>query len=148
MAVTPAVQAEINRALAAGNKIDAIKRYREATGLGLKDAKDAIEAIAAGRISAHVVAHMPVSEPTVTTLLLAGNKIEAIKRYREATGLGLKEAKEAVDALAAQLSPGPRASADAPGVLAPVVERPRRFGIAGIAVLLVLAAVAAYLLAG
>jgi ribosomal protein L7/L12 len=29
----------------------------------------------------------------------AGNKIEAIKLYREHTGLGLKESKDAVEAL-------------------------------------------------
>jgi ribosomal protein L7/L12 len=32
-------------------------------------------------------------------LLAAGQKIEAIKLYRERTGVGLKEAKDAVDAL-------------------------------------------------
>jgi ribosomal protein L7/L12 len=35
----------------------------------------------------------------VKAQLRKGNKIEAIKIYREATGLGLKEAKEAVEAL-------------------------------------------------
>lgn len=35
--------------------------------------------------------------------LRQGNKIEAVKRYRMATGVGLKEAKDAVDALEAQL---------------------------------------------
>lgn len=33
------------------------------------------------------------------SLLLEGKKIEAIKKYRIATGLGLKEAKEYVDSL-------------------------------------------------
>ena len=36
----------------------------------------------------------------VLGLLKAGKKIEAIKVYREATGFGLKESKEAVEALA------------------------------------------------
>lgn len=36
--------------------------------------------------------------------LRQGNKIEAIKAYREVTGLGLKEAKDAVDALQRQMS--------------------------------------------
>lgn len=36
-------RAEIGRLLAQGKKIEAIKRYREATGLGLKEAKDAID---------------------------------------------------------------------------------------------------------
>jgi len=36
-------------------------------------------------------------------LLFAGRKIEAIKLYREMTGLGLKEAKEAVEGLESSL---------------------------------------------
>lgn len=35
-------------ALHAGNKIEAIKLHREATGLGLKESKDEIESIEAG----------------------------------------------------------------------------------------------------
>lgn len=35
----------------------------------------------------------------------SGHKIEAIKRLREETGLGLKEAKNAVDSLAQQRQP-------------------------------------------
>ncbi|MGX4691089.1 ribosomal protein L7/L12 [Streptomyces sp. JNUCC 63] len=37
----------------------------------------------------------------VAALARAGRKVEAIKAYREATGAGLKEAKEAVDHLTA-----------------------------------------------
>ena len=36
----------------------------------------------------------------LTELLRAGRKIEAIKRYREQTGVGLKVAKDAVEGLA------------------------------------------------
>ena len=36
--------------------------------------------------------------------LRQGNKIEAIKAYRAATGLGLKEGKDAVDALEQKLA--------------------------------------------
>jgi hypothetical protein len=35
--------------------------------------------------------------PPVVESIRAGNKIEAIKRYREATGAGLKESKEFVE---------------------------------------------------
>ncbi|MDP1918544.1 MAG: ribosomal protein L7/L12, partial [Myxococcales bacterium] len=37
--------AELRRHLAGGRLIDAIKRYRELTGLGLKESKDAIESL-------------------------------------------------------------------------------------------------------
>ena len=40
------------------------------------------------------------SDPTVINAINSGNKIMAIKAYRERTGVGLKEAKDAVDALA------------------------------------------------
>ncbi len=39
---------EIHRLIATGRKIEAIKVYREQTGCGLKEAKDAIDAIGAG----------------------------------------------------------------------------------------------------
>lgn len=37
--------------------------------------------------------------PAVLELVRQGNKIAAIKQYREETGLGLREAKDAIDAL-------------------------------------------------
>ena len=39
------------------------------------------------------------ADAEIEAILRAGNKIEAIKRYREAYGTGLKDAKDAVDAL-------------------------------------------------
>jgi hypothetical protein len=47
----PLSDAQINAiaaALRAGNKIAAVKLYREATGLGLKESKEEVEAIEAG----------------------------------------------------------------------------------------------------
>lgn len=38
----------VMEAIEAGNTIEAIKAYREATGVGLAEAKDAVEAIRAG----------------------------------------------------------------------------------------------------
>ena len=42
-----AVDAEVEALLRAGRKLEAIKRHREAYGLGLREAKDAVEAIEA-----------------------------------------------------------------------------------------------------
>lgn len=39
----------------------------------------------------------------ITDALRAGNKIEAIKLHREATSLGLKESKEAIESIEADL---------------------------------------------
>jgi Ribosomal protein L7/L12 C-terminal domain len=42
----------------------------------------------------------------IRSLLLEGKKIEAIKIYREATGLGLKESKDAVEIVESELRRG------------------------------------------
>ena len=39
----------------------------------------------------------PIRSPQLQEALRRGNKIEAIKIYRELTGVGLAEAKEAID---------------------------------------------------
>ncbi|MBX7195992.1 MAG: ribosomal protein L7/L12 [Sandaracinaceae bacterium] len=43
------------------------------------------------------------SASAVVAALRAGNKIEAIRLYREQTGLGLRESKDAVDKLEREL---------------------------------------------
>ncbi len=91
-----------------GRKIEAIKLYREQTGAGLKEAKDAIERlVATGRLPENQD-EPPLADladeyqSRLLDLLRAGRKIEAIKEYRQRTGTGLKEAKESVEALAAR----------------------------------------------
>jgi ribosomal protein L7/L12 len=97
----PAWWAEMRRELGEGNKIAAIKVYKDNTGCGLKEAKESVEAIQAGipvprpEVIAPAVDHMPAIEEAVR----AGRKLEAIKLYREMTGLGLKESKDAVEEL-------------------------------------------------
>jgi ribosomal protein L7/L12 len=102
---------EVWRLLRARDKIGAIKAYRRATGAGLKEAKEAVERMEAGIPGAEV----ETSEASETTeasfvdpdklqrLIRAGRKIEAIKYYREQRRVGLKEAKDAVDWLAANM---------------------------------------------
>ncbi len=101
---------EAAAALARGELIQAIKIVREATGLGLKEAKDLVEAYAAhpqravaGRVDAlrEKAAAANLAFPQqVSEALVRGELIEAIKRLREANPqLGLKEAKDAVDAI-------------------------------------------------
>ncbi len=92
---------ELTELLQAGRKLEAIKRFRELTGAGLKEAKDAVEAIEQGRPSALLGQPDEGFERELTGMLQAGRKIDAIKRFREQTGAGLKEAKEAVERLAA-----------------------------------------------
>jgi ribosomal protein L7/L12 len=99
--------AELTSLIDNGQKIEAIQKYRERTSVGLAEAKSAIEQIA-DRMSG---AGQPLdnrpdvpagtADGEVLDLMRTGQKIAAIKRYRETHGGGLKEAKEAVEALAA-----------------------------------------------
>lgn len=103
---------EAAAALARGELILAIKIMREATGLGLKEAKQAVEAYAARGDTAGLHGHSIdrgalrtspgkiVFPQHVADALSRGQLIDAIKQLREANPqLGLKEAKDAVDAL-------------------------------------------------
>jgi ribosomal protein L7/L12 len=102
-------------ALERGRLIDAIKIVRDRTGLDVKSAKEAVERYANrqegpadwqegdwGRGEPEAAAGMqgngPASVPSAALAALAqGNKIEAIRLTREATGLDLAAAKQLVD---------------------------------------------------
>ncbi len=83
-------------------KIEAIKLYRERTGVGLKEAKDAVEAIQRGERPLDPAESDNSFHQTLVSLLKQGRKIDAIKVYREVTGSGLKESKEVVESIAAR----------------------------------------------
>ena len=81
--------------------IHAIKLYREATGVGLAEAKAAVEDMARGEAvkppAGSVDYDNPILDAKIKSLLSKGQKIDAIKIYREEYGVGLKEAKDVVD---------------------------------------------------
>jgi ribosomal protein L7/L12 len=98
----------VRKLVAEGNKIEAIKAVREHTGLGLKEAKDYVEAIPnvvplANFGHGDPVAQELKDEATVRAaawqLVAKGQKIEAIKLIRENTGWDLKRSKDYADAL-------------------------------------------------
>ena len=91
----------VKRLLADGQKIEAIKVLRAATGAGLAEAKQAVEAIERGDVI-KAAGLDDDTEGELLRLLQDGRKIEAIKRYRERNPCGLKEAKDIVEALAIQ----------------------------------------------
>lgn len=98
---------EIIGVLQAGQKIQAIKLYRESTGSDLRTAKDFIEtlqtALATGEVPpAPGIQSESAATDEIVRLLRDGKKLAAIKLHREATGVGLKEAKLAVEAIAAE----------------------------------------------
>ena len=93
-------------------KIDAIKLYKEQTGVGLKEAKDAVDELErgwAGQFApvAQTLRSAADAHEDILALVREGQKIQAIKLYREQTGVGLKAAKEVIDGVAqgAELPP-------------------------------------------
>jgi len=101
-----ALREEVTHLLAQGGKLEAIKLMREKTGMGLAEAKEAVEAVAredsivppAPGLAATMQRAQEMSEE-VRRLAAKGQKIEAIKLLREKSGIGLKEAKDLVDRL-------------------------------------------------
>src|SRR3972149_5281029 len=87
------VEKEIRDQLAAGQKINAIKIYRQATGIGLKQAKEAVEAIEAGApidassfTPTENMSNTAEDEASILTqatrLVHEGKKIDAIRLLR------------------------------------------------------------------
>ena len=124
--LAPSVIAEIDALVAADQKISAIKVLREHSGLSLRAAKNQIDAWIPstpgtmnsapvsltrsdsrpagapsylGEMSAsEAVAHLdPNVRAEIGRLIAAEQKIAAIKLLREATGLGLKDSKNAIE---------------------------------------------------
>jgi ribosomal protein L7/L12 len=97
------LEGQVRDLLAQGDKIEAIKLYRGATGSGLQEAKEALESMEWGESLAHPQSPVKTApaelEAQLSALLAQGKKIDAVKLYRQATGLGLKESKDAVDLL-------------------------------------------------
>lgn len=109
----PETMREVVALAQAGKVIEAIKLYRQMTNCGLAEAKTAVDNIRAGRPIQPVQAYGEAPNEGTTggsmrsdqkaeirRLMQANQKIEAIKLYRQITGVGLKEAKDAVEALA------------------------------------------------
>lgn len=119
--LTPSVTAEIDRLVAAGQKIHAIKLLRDRTDLSLAQAKDRIDHWSVSTTAPHLAAvsnataaSSSITPPAATPSsvraalppnvaseidrLVAGNQqINAIKLVRERTGLGLRESKLVID---------------------------------------------------
>jgi ribosomal protein L7/L12 len=100
--VDDATVREVTDLLARDRKIEAIKRLREATGAGLIEAKDRIEAWDAGGPAATT----PETSAVLDELAVEARRvrdsegpIRAIKLVRERTGWGLADAKAYVDQL-------------------------------------------------
>jgi hypothetical protein len=100
IAIAPHAESELRRLIGEGKKIHAIKLVREQTGLGLRDAKDLVEAMEAGR---------PVTVPQdtvqlsladqVRSLHATGDRTAAINLICSQTGMNATEADRFITAL-------------------------------------------------
>ena len=103
---------QIHKLLHVGQKIQAIQLYQQATGVGLAEAKQAVEemALLEGTKPPSGVRSYddPVLESKIRSLLAKGRKIDAVKIYREEYGVSLTQATDAVNRIEASM---PRDSA-------------------------------------
>lgn len=93
-----AFHAHLLELLARGEKIGAIAAYGRRSGCDLATAKEFVEALDSDQqfATARPIADV---EREVAKLLERNEKINAVKVYRERTGVGLKEAKDEVEAI-------------------------------------------------
>lgn len=134
----PGVLEQVTALVNQGKKINAIKVLRGATGWGLKESKEYIDAIALGNtppafptFTQRNIRQEPTPEQSrepspevfqqIIDLNSSGKKIEAIKIYRLATGCSLREAKEYVETLKA--SPPPQGEQSS-SPIHPTVSKP------------------------
>jgi ribosomal protein L7/L12 len=115
VALGPTDAAHVIQLLRAGQQLEAIQVYQSKVGGSLGEAQDAIDAILAGLqdAAAPIGPALPMTRanpadlPEVLQYLTAGNRLEAIRVYRAATGAGLREAVTAIDSLQRDLGGAP-----------------------------------------
>lgn len=145
--MTTPLPEDVRAALAAGKKIDAIRLLRTRTGLGLAQAKAAVES---GFVPNATTPQQGLSgslPAEVQAALAGGHMLLAIKLLRQAKGVGLKQAKAMADEArrAAALKSGQGGQSGrglSPG------EVPRSALSPGLVVLVVVLALAAWFLLG
>jgi ribosomal protein L7/L12 len=98
-------------ALERGSKIEAIKIYRQKTGLGLKESKDAVEYYLAGGVPVKKRRQKPSIEGAagVRDLLSEGRKDEAVELYARFAGVDQYTALDAVEQIEREMRLGDQA---------------------------------------
>jgi hypothetical protein len=103
----------------AGNKIVAVNALREVFKINNSYAQEIVDAMARGElVDTSLLPHVsqaiktspalnPILVQKLLELIRKGEKIEAIKLFRRETGAGLKEARDVIDLLHANLSASP-----------------------------------------
>lgn len=123
------LEQQVRTLLGQGEKIAAVKLYKDQTGVGLAEAKEAVESMQAAAGPPPPSDIGSDLEADLLRLLGRGDKLEAVKLYKDRMGVALIEAKQAVESLAARH-----------GLV------PQRVGCLGVVLAVVLAAVAVLLI--
>ena len=99
--LTPDQVRRLHELIHAKNLIYAIQVYRDATGVSLAEAKEAVEEMARDESTKPPDGvrdyDNPVLESKIKSMLAKNKKLEAIKIYREEYGVSLNEAKIAIE---------------------------------------------------
>ena len=96
------VPPEVTQLVEEGRVMEAVKRVRQLKGLSLAEAKAWVDGLRAGHATVRSrtpALVMKLDESDIQREIREGRLINAIKLYREMTGVGLKEARDAVEAL-------------------------------------------------
>lgn len=86
---------DVLAALERGSALEAIKLLRESTGMGLAQAKEVIDQYP--KVAVFGVDQARPFPAEVVQALQRGDKLQAVKLLREHSGIGLLEAKDAVE---------------------------------------------------
>jgi len=97
------LEQQVRSLLDQGQKIQAVKLYKDQTGVGLAEAKEAVESMQADADPPSSPAEPGGDlEAELLRLLGRGDKLEAVKLYKDQNGTSLLEAKQVVESLAAR----------------------------------------------
>jgi ribosomal protein L7/L12 len=103
----PIFDRDVQQAVSLGQYDEAVKLYKLITKVDEVTARDAVEVLKQRALAADVPPDTSgVPDEEVRELLRAGKKIEAVKRVREVTALGLKEALDVVNEIERKLKLG------------------------------------------
>jgi ribosomal protein L7/L12 len=100
MIISENIKREIEILLSENRKVEAIKLVMDTTHIHLKEAKDFIDNYKTANVStSNEAAPRRDIDTEILKLLANGNKLAAVKLYKDATGLGLADSKDYVDQL-------------------------------------------------
>lgn len=116
--------AELRQTLDTRGKLAAVKLCKEWSGCSLRDAKQRVEALDAGGGALAEGFGSNLDEQVMDEILDAiqqGNKLEAVKLYKENTGISLMESKQFVERLMSELGIEESRGAGCAGVLLAII---------------------------